>query len=429
MDKKVKILVFPCGKENGLEILNSLKYAVNIEVFGGSSIRDHGVFVYEKYIGDIPFIQEPDFVPALNKIIESYGIDIIIPTHDTVSLFFAENRAKINAKIIAPDEKTARICREKDRTYKLFSDLDFVPEIYACVDDVPKSAFPIFLKPKIGEGGKNTCKCDSPEDAGNVLKKKGDEFLLTEFLSGEELTVDCFTDRTRKLQFIGPRFRNRVNMGISFNSTRCPVTEEIALIANTINSRMNFRGAWYFQVKRDKNNKLKLLEVSCRTAGTMVFYRMLGINFTLLSIYDALDYDIEILFNDIEIELDRCLKNRFLIKYEFDTVYIDFDDAVVINNKINDLAMQFIYQMLNRGKKIILITRHEADLLESLTKYRISPGLFDSIIHLSLNEDKHEHIDCKNSIFIDNSFAERKKVHEKLGIPVFDVDAIEGFIV
>jgi len=429
MNKKIKILVFPCGKENGIEILNSLKYAVNIEVFGGSSVRDHGAFIYEKYIGNIPFIQEPEFVPALNKIIEFYGIDIIIPTHDTVSLFFAENRGKINAKIVAPDEQTARICREKDRTYKLFSDLDFVPKVYANVDSVPKSDLPVFLKPKVGEGGKNTCKCDSLEDVRNVLKKNGDQFLLTEFLPGEELTVDCFTDRARKLRFIGPRFRNRVNMGISFNSTRCPVTEEIALIANTINSRMNFRGVWYFQVKKDKNNKLKLLEVSCRTSGTMVFYRMLGINFALLSIYDAFDYDIEILFNDIEIELDRCLKNRFRLTLEFDTVYIDFDDVIIINNKINDLAMQFIYQMLNRGKKIILITKHEVNLSDSLVKYRISPGLFDSIIHLNLSEEKYECINCKNSIFIDNSFRERQKVHEKLGIPVFDVDAIEGFII
>ena len=29
------------------------------------------------------------------------------------------------------------------------------------------------------------------------------------------------------------------------------------------------------------------------------------------------------------------------------------------------------------------------------------------------------------SIFIDNAYQERKKVHEQIGIPVFDVDGLE----
>jgi hypothetical protein len=34
----------------------------------------------------------------------------------------------------------------------------------------------------------------------------------------------------------------------------------------------------------------------------------------------------------------------------------------------------------------------------------------------------------KNAIFIDDSFAERKKVHDVLGIPVYDVDMVESLI-
>ena len=60
--KKLKILVFPCGSEIGLEIHRSLKYSVHIELLGGSSVEDHGKFVFENYIGKIPFIDDSDFI-------------------------------------------------------------------------------------------------------------------------------------------------------------------------------------------------------------------------------------------------------------------------------------------------------------------------------------------------------------------------------
>jgi len=56
MEKKIRVLVFPCGSEIGLEIYRSLIYIRQIELWGGSSVEDHGRFVFKNYIGDIPDI-------------------------------------------------------------------------------------------------------------------------------------------------------------------------------------------------------------------------------------------------------------------------------------------------------------------------------------------------------------------------------------
>jgi aspartate 1-decarboxylase len=45
-----------------------------------------------------------------------------------------------------------------------------------------------------------------------------------------------------------------------------------------------------------------------------------------------------------------------------------------------------------------------------------------------MEEEKFKHIEKEGSIFIDNHFLERAQVHKELGIPVFDVDAIESLI-
>jgi len=79
MEKK-NILIFPCGSEPGLEICRSLKYSKHFEIFGGSSVDNHGKFVYKNYIGNIPFIDEENFIVELKEIIKNYHINAIYPT-------------------------------------------------------------------------------------------------------------------------------------------------------------------------------------------------------------------------------------------------------------------------------------------------------------------------------------------------------------
>jgi hypothetical protein len=57
--------------------------------------------------------------------------------------------------------------------------------------------------------------------------------------------------------------------------------------------------------------------------------------------------------------------------------------------------------------------------------------IFDEIYHLKSDEKKVSYLNngnYKNSIFIDDSFTERKEVFQTLGIPVFSIDSISSLI-
>lgn len=56
--KNINVLVFPCGSEVGLEINKALKSIRFINLYGGSSVSDHGSWEYEKYIQDMPYITD-----------------------------------------------------------------------------------------------------------------------------------------------------------------------------------------------------------------------------------------------------------------------------------------------------------------------------------------------------------------------------------
>ena len=122
--------------------------------------------------------------------------------------------------------------------------------------------------------------------------------------------------------------------------------------------------------------------------------------------------------------MDRAFANSYHISLKYDRVYIDFDDTLIWNGKVNLRLISFLYQCLNEGKKLILITRHNGDLTEELIKYRLA-NIFDEIIHLNRTEQKSDFIDKTGAILIDDSYGERKEVHKKLGIPVFDVPMTE----
>ena len=87
----------------------------------------------------------------------------------------------------------------------------------------------------------------------------------------------------------------------------------------------------------------------------------------------------------------------------------------------------FFKHRSDAGKHLFLLSRHDTELLPDLERCAISPALFDEIIRLDRSDDKTRFI-RPNSIFIDDSFAERRRVKEALGIPVFDLDMVESLL-
>lgn len=424
VDMKHRVLIFPAGSEIGLEIYNSLKYSHHVEVFGASGKSDHASFVYEedRYIEDALYVDQPDFIERFSRLLRTLRIEFVYPTHDTVANFLAGHQTELDARILTSCAETNRIARFKNQTYDLFRSFDFCPEVFAApYGGLP---FPVFLKPNDGQGGKGARIAENQEDLEFYLGKNHD-LLVTEFLPGEELSVDCFTDFNRRLLFIGPRTRERVQMGISFRSTAVAVTEEIKRIAHGINETVSLDGAWFFQVKKNHNAKFKLLEFAPRQSSTMGLYRHAGVNFALLSLFNAQGKPVEILQNKYSVQLDRCLHNRFKADLRFQRVYIDFDETLIAGQHVHEYAMAFLYQCRNRGIRVVLLTKHRTSVQERMRACGISENLFEDIVQISDDQEKWAFVNPDRAIFIDNYWYDRRAVNEKWGIPVFDVDGIE----
>jgi Fe-S-cluster containining protein len=421
---KIRVLVFPCGSEIGLEIHNALKCSAHIELFGASSVSsNHGKYIYRNYIDGLPFIDDPDFIKNLNIVIDKYKIDFIYPAHDSVVYKLSRFQSDLHCSIIGSEYKTCEICRSKKLTYQTFKSKVRTPKTYN-INDLDLM-FPLFLKPDVGQGSKGVHLVQTIEEL-HIFLKQDPSLLILEYLPGKEYTVDCFTDRYGNLRYSSARERIRTSNGISVD-TKPVKGEEFRRLAEIINQVLQLRGAWFYQVKRDASNKLALMEIAPRIAGSMGIRRCLGVNLALLAVFDAAKVDIEVSENQFEIRMDRALFNCYQTSLEYRHVYLDLDDCLIIGNKFNLLLITFLYQCIGNKIKIHLLTRHKGDINLFIKESKIE-HLFDSINYVDQYTPKSSYIKEMPSIFIDDSFSERAEVKEKLGIPVLDPSALECLI-
>lgn len=422
LDMKKNVLIFPAGTEIAFEIVNALKYSKFVHLIGGTSVNDHSEFVYSDLIKGFPYVNDPDFLDYLNNVIEQYAVDSIFPAHDSVCLFMSQHKEEIHAQVIITDPMTTSICRSKKETYRFFAKEGFVPQIYQNVCEI--DSYPVFVKPSVGQGSQGAKTIRNEMELQNALSDDS-TLIICEYLPGVEYTVDCFTDRHGVLRICKLRDRQRIRAGIAVRSSVLNADLRVQKIAETINRQLHFRGAWFFQLKKNAAEEYRLMEISPRVPGTMGISRNCGINFPMLTLFDFWGYEVEIVDNGYEITVDRAFSNAYRVSVEYEHIYLDYDDTLIIDGAVNEYLMMYLYQARSKGKQIHLLSKHIGDIEQDFDRFAISKALFDDIIIIPTNMDKSAFVTEAKAIFIDDSFAERLIISRTKQIPVFDVDMIE----
>ncbi|MBA6233483.1 MULTISPECIES: ATP-grasp domain-containing protein [unclassified Colwellia] len=420
---KYRVLVFPGGTEIGLEINRSLRNCKDVQLFSASSgVPNHAEMVFINH-SVIPSVEDKDeCLTELDTLIELNSITHIIPANPFVIDFLNKYRERIKTKICLVDEKVIDICRSKTLTYSRFKDLLACPITYSNMEE---SDLPLFVKPDSGYGAQGTFKVKSQAELSNV--KFGSKIVASEFLQGEEYSIDCLSDYNGNLQYSFARVRERVRMGTSMRSyAASEKVQKIALeFAEIISKELKMVGSWFFQFKDNGHGVLKLLEIEPRIGGTSALSRAKGINAAYLTLRAFDGQPNQTLINENTVIIERCLKNRYITDLTYDTVYVDLDDTIVIKDKINTELIAFLFQCYNNKIKVILISKSLAeDKIGFLQKYRILE-LFDELIWLKEEQFKSNFIKHENAIFIDDSFSQRVEVSNKCGIQTFDPSMVE----
>lgn len=428
-----KVLVFPASTEIGKEVVRALAYQKDYHTYTATTINDPKLSLTERqrisysltYGADRP----EELCTEIGRLCFHRGIHWIYPAHDEVAYILSKNE-QLNEKVVTSNASVVEICRFKSFTYKVFADNPKVPvpKVFQKLEDTRPSDYPLFVKPDNGQGSRGTYVLN--------IKHIGDKTLAgmvyTEFLYGNEYTIDCFSSNG-KLQFVGPRRRVQTRDGISKQTTSIIpdfVRNMLIQMAAEIFAKLALSGAWFFQAKfthPDDGGTLKLLEVAPRISGCSAYWRASGVNLPLLSLYEKEGFNpISVMNQDLVREMIRPITQKYTMDLFYNEVWVDLDDTLILWNKkiVNTKLIAFLYQARNEGKRVCLITKHNRRPSITLREFKINEMIFDDIIHLGLHEKKSDFISIE-SIFIDDSFAERQEVRKAKGIPVFAPSEVE----
>lgn len=432
---KTRVLIVPGTTEIAREYLESLKADKSLSIIGAGTDVDLGISMGYREFFFVSSIYDKSFYNELSAIVSGENVKLVIPAHDQLQFDLSEKPLSETGALVNPPE-TQKIIRSKHETYELFSCESFIPEIYHSGSSHEK--FPIFLKPDVGQGSEGTFVVDSIDEL-NLLKMNFNAvsdmdfykyYVVSEYLPGQELTVDCFSTLEDGLLFQSPRRRSLVRNGASVETQQIDSTSEIYKITKAISKKLKFSGAWFFQVKESVEGSFKLLEIGGRLAGSSGLRRSQGVNLAHLSLLASMGIQVSIPTTGVGAGFihRRLITDSFQIDFEFEILAVDLDDTLILDGVLNFNLIALIHKCISMHKQVWLVTRHRFDPLETLSKHRIS-DLFDKIILVPEQASKAEYLQSEMQVlFFDDSFRERLSCSKLTNVLALDVSAIDGIL-
>lgn len=346
-----RVLVFPSANEPGLEVVAALAKSNKVVLFGGSSYDtryDPSRALLAHHVR-WPALEDSDFRPRFEALLAEHAIDLVIPTVDGVVAELAGWPVR-RTRWVVPPASSARLLLSKRATYRRLRGVVPVPDVYAAGE----TPLPAFAKPDVGSGSRGGRLVTTASELRAAVEA---ELLVHEHLPGEEVTVDCFSDRDGRLRYARPRVRGHVSRGIALGTAFVARTDLEELVGR-IAAAIPLAGPWFAQFKAARDGTPTLLEVNARVAGSMTLSRLAGVNVPLLAVFSFMGWEVEVPRPVEGLTLNRSLRNLGEMA-AFDWAVWDLDDTLIRKDgKPDPDAMACLYDLHNRGVRQLLLTRN-----------------------------------------------------------------------
>jgi hypothetical protein len=154
-------------------------------------------------------------------------------------------------------------CLFKRVLYEMLPDIS--PKVYSRFEDAGLEE-PLFVKPSHGSSAEGARQGRNSREFWETIKESE---VVTEYLPGEEFTVDCVSSPEGVLLDWNVRVRSRVRDGITSYGRSAPERwDELGDLVSVISEHLNLPYFWFAQFKIDSSGQPKLLEVNCRISGS-----------------------------------------------------------------------------------------------------------------------------------------------------------------
>lgn len=285
-----------------------------------------------------------NFITSLLNAALKHKVECIVPLVTNELLILSENLEifqKNNIEVIISDSKNLKIANNKLRCYQTLNTISSsipkfqrVKTIDKLKDQVIKLGYPnspVVIKPSCSNGSRGVRVFDSNNDfyhevfvqkPGSLIcnidqyisslkqMNKVPELVISEYLPGEEVTVDTIC-KNGSVKIFLLRLRHKIRSGISI-SGKFFFDQNIYENVVKICAELKLDGPIGFQFKQDVREHYKLLEINPRIQGTSSAANGLKLNFfDLVLVNHFKNSGVEELINKNEVNFERFYDEVF----------------------------------------------------------------------------------------------------------------------
>ncbi len=276
MRKKINILItsagrrcqlIDCFRKDAQELdVHSRIFAVDLNSKMSSACH------YADTAFDVCRCTEPNYIDEIMSICNNNEIQLIIPTIDTELHVFSLAKKQFKdsgINVAISNSQIIELCRNKFFTAQALEKIGVnVPRsMILSADSAMRSqlSFPQILKPIDGSCSIGIQKLNTQSDT--PIKQNPDRWLLQEFISGKEYTVNAFVNTQGKLVSAIPHLRNEIRAGEVSKGITCKIPELQTIAETIVNSIHGFYGAFCFQAIQNEKNEFYVFEINARFGG------------------------------------------------------------------------------------------------------------------------------------------------------------------
>lgn len=319
MSSPVNILMTGAGAPGAAGILHCLEQSPSFTITVADANPDAVGRWLAKDFETIPFAHDPAFTDAVLSLCRKKDIHIVLPlvTRELIPLSkHIKEFEAAGAKLPVSPAASLEIANNKSRLYEFlqwrgigvpeFRVVETVEQFKTAVEELGYPAKPVCFKPSVSNGSrgfriiseqinelallfnhKPTSTYLGFNDATRILSSgKFPELLVSEYLPGEEYSVDCLANHGESILVL-PRLRKKMINGISVEGEFIK-EDSIIHYCRQIIKELQLHGNIGIQVKKAAAGQYLILEINPRLQGTISAGLGAGVNLPVLAVRQEL---------------------------------------------------------------------------------------------------------------------------------------------